>query len=310
MSSAVAQLPHGWLEPDWPAPVGVHALCTARAGGVSQPPYNSLNLGDHVGDRLADVHANRTVLQSTLQARTPGARAVFLRQVHGTAVVVLDGNNTADGHEADACVATDQGAVCAIMVADCLPVLLAHQSAPVVAAAHAGWRGLAGAGIADVNHDAHGVLEAVFKRFEALALDSYAPVAIKTEALGSASPPWGERPGELQPPVASGTIAWLGPCIGPQAFEVGADVLAAFCDVDPASRACFVPHAHTPGKYLCDLAGLARLRLRALGVSQVFGNDSTAPWCTVTNASRFFSHRRDNVAQGGSGRFAACIWRG
>lgn len=279
-----------WLVPDWPAPPGVWALCTTRTGGSSLPPYDSLNLGTHVGDDPAAVRANRQTLQVALQTQTPMARAVFLNQVHGDGVVHLDAA-TSDGTEADACVATAQGAVCTIMVADCLPVLMAHRSGQVVAAAHAGWRGLAGAG-------GQGVLESTFEHFEALALASIASVAIKSEA------------NTATPAVAADTLAWLGPCIGPQAFEVGAEVRAAFCDADAAAQDCFVARADAPGKYLCDLAGLARLRLRALGITQIYGNDSTVPWCTVTNASRFFSHRRDAAVLGASGRFAACIWRG
>ncbi len=289
-------LPADWLVPDWPAPAGVRALCTTRAGGVSRPPYVSLNLGTHVGDDPAAVHANRATLQSALQTHTPGARATFLSQVHGDGVVHLD-LATPDGTEADACVTATRGAACTIMVADCLPVLLTHRSGAVVGAAHAGWRGLAGVG-------GRGVLESVFECFSALALDGKALAAINSEAINL-------QPG-LSPShdFARDTLAWLGPCIGPQAFEVGPEVRAAFCDVDPAALHCFVPQQHAPGKYLCDLAALARLRLRALGITQVFGNDSSAPWCTVGNASRFFSHRRDSAALGGSGRFAACIWLG
>ena len=287
-----APVPAGadWLVPDWPAPPGVWALCTTRTGGSSQPPYDSLNLGTHVGDDPAAVQANRLALQAAVQARTPTARAVFLNQVHGDGVVHLDAA-TPDGTEADACVATDPGAVCTIMVADCLPVLLAHRNGQVVAAAHAGWRGLAGEG-------GRGVLESTFERFEAFARAPIASVAIKSEASAGV------------PAVAADTLAWLGPCIGPQAFEVGPEVRAAFCDADAAAQTCFVARVDAPGKYLCDLAGLARLRLRALGITQIYGNDSTAPWCTVTNASRFFSHRRDAAVLGASGRFAACIWRG
>ncbi|CAN7402195.1 polyphenol oxidase family protein [Acidovorax sp. NB1] len=279
-----------WLVPDWPAPPGVQALCTTRAGGASQPPYDSLNLGTHVGDDLAAVGANRQALQAVLQARTPLARPVFLNQVHGQGVVQLDAH-TPDGTEADACVATAPGAVCTIMVADCLPVLLAHRSGQAVAAAHAGWRGLAGEG-------GHGVLESTFAHFCALARAPIASFAIKNGAK------------DVENRAAADTLAWLGPCIGPQAFEVGSEVRAAFCDTDAAAQAFFVPREDAPGKYQCDLAGLARRRLRALGITQIYGNNSTVPWCTVTNASRFFSHRRDAAVLGASGRFAACIWRG
>ncbi|ABM59529.1 peptidoglycan editing factor PgeF [Verminephrobacter eiseniae] len=268
----------GW-RPDWPAPPGVHALCTTRAGGVSPPPYDSLNLGLHVGDDGAAVRANRRALQTAL----PGVRMVFLNQLHGCAVVPLDGHSP-DGMPADACISTTPGVACTILVADCLPVLLSHRLAPVVAAAHAGWRGLAGQG-------GQGVLESVFGHFCARVHGWLAPLASNQEA------------------IAADTLAWLGPCIGPQAFEVGAPVRAAFCDTDAAARACFTARSQAPGKYLCDLAGLARLRLRALGITRVYGNDGQAPWCTVTNAADFFSHRRDGAALGGSGRFAACIWR-
>ncbi|MBV7454777.1 laccase domain-containing protein [Acidovorax sp. sif1233] len=279
-----------WLVPDWPLPPGVHALCTTRAGGVSLPPYDSLNLGTHVGDDPAAVRANRLRLQSALEGVTAGTRPVFLSQVHGDGVVQLDGG-TPNGIEADACVAAVPAVACTIMVADCLPVLFAHRSGRAVAAAHAGWRGLAGV-------DGQGVLESVFKRFVALAQADQARDAIKIEAI---LPLQG---------VAQDTLAWLGPCIGPQAFEVGPEVRAAFCDTAPALQDCFAPSGHASGKYLCDLAGLARRRLQALGITHVHGNDGTPPWCTVTNASRFFSHRRDSAALGGSGRFAACIWRG
>jgi copper oxidase (laccase) domain-containing protein len=107
--------------------------------------------------------------------------------------------------------------------------------------------------------------------------------------------------------VAAGTLAWLGPCIGPQAFEVGAEVRAAFCVADAAAERFFMPSG--PGHFLADLAGLARQRLRALGITQIFGNDGSPAWCTVTQAARFFSYRRDQRLAGGSGRFAACIWR-
>lgn len=284
-----------WLAPDWPAPPGVHALCTTRSGGVSRAPRDSLNLGTHVGDDPAAVKANRSRLQATIQSTTPGARAIFLDQIHGDGVVHLD-PHTPDGTAADACVATASGVACTIMVADCLPVLLAHRSGAVVAAAHAGWRGLAGQG-------GQGVLESVFRRFEGLVLTHQALPAIKSEADAESSP---QVPRDA---VAQDTLVWLGPCIGPDAFEVGAEVRAAFCDVSPDAAAFFTARAGAGGKYGCDLAGLARQRLGALGITRVYGNTSTAPWCTVANASRFFSYRRDNAALGGSGRFAACIWR-
>ncbi len=285
----MTHIPPDWLQPQWPAPAHVHALCTTRNGGNSQPPYARMNLGDHVGDDPQAVAANRGVLQAALQSVTPQARAVFLQQVHGTQVAVLE-PGTADGVVADACVSTQPSLACTIMVADCLPVLLTDRAGTVVAAAHAGWRGLAGQG-------GVGALEAIFERFSALRRVHKAQAAIKNvanEGVGA---------------CASQTLAWLGPCIGPQAFEVGAEVQAAFCTHNPAAAQHFQPHG-AGGKYLADLAGLARQRLQALGIMQIYGNDSSPGWCTVAQGSRFFSHRRDSAALGGSGRMAACIWLG
>jgi YfiH family protein len=248
------------LIPDWPLPQGVRAACSTRSGGVSLPPFDSLNLGDHVNDVPQAVGQNRARYAQAL-----GARPVFLQQVHGWDVVPLT-HDTASGATADAALTRAAGVACTMMVADCLPVLLARQDGSQVAAAHAGWRGLAG-------QEGAGVLEAVVNAM-----------------LGGVQP-------------CSITV-WLGPCIGPQAFEVGSEVRAAFVTTDPSSDACFAPQPS--GKYLADLAGLARRRLGRLGITAIHGNDSSAAWCTVGNPSRFFSHRRD---QGRSGRFAASIWR-
>lgn len=245
------------LLPDWPAPAKVRALMSLRDGGVSAAPYDSLNLGDHVGDDGAAVQRNRALLAQQL-----GAAPVFMQQVHGTAVETLPGPHAMPGPVlvADACMSLQPGLACTIMVADCLPVLFCDTEGRAVAAAHAGWRGLAA-----------GVLE---------------------QTLGS-----------LRRAVPQAQwLAWLGPCIGPTAFEVGDEVRSAFVAQSAAAADCF--RAHTAGKWLADLPALARLRLAALGLQGVHGNDSSAPWCTVTNPSRFFSHRRDRV----SGRMAACIW--
>ena len=286
-------LPTDWLRPDWPAPAHVHALCTTRSPGVSLPPYDGFNLGDHVGDAPAAVQANRQALQQVLSAATPGAQAVFLQQVHGTQVWELDREATPEAC-ADACISAAPGLACTIMVADCLPVLLTNRQGTAVAAAHAGWRGLAGV-------QGRGVLETVLERFWALTQSQKALRAIKNDAEGT------DDTKPAAPGVAADTLVWLGPCIGPQAFEVGAEVSAAFCVHDAGAAQHFQPSAG--GKYHTDLAALARLRLHALGVTQVYGNDSSAAWCTVGNPSRFFSHRRDSAALGGSGRFAVCIWR-
>ena len=253
-----------WLIPQWPAPARVHAVCTTRVGGRSAVPFDSLNFGEHVGDCPEHVSANRRILQ-----RAMAARPVFMSQVHGIRVLSLSGT-TEDGVQADASITEQAGVACTVMVADCLPVLLTDVLGRRVAAAHAGWRGLAG-------HCGRGVLEEVV-----------ASLAAAENANGTQA--------------ASEIMAWLGPCIGPQTFEVGDDVRDAFAAHDPAARAMFRPQ--TEGKWMADLQGLARLRLRAMGVQQIFGNDGNQPWCTVSNPSRYFSHRRDRV----SGRMAACIW--
>ena len=266
-----------WLIPDWPAPAGVRAVFTTRAGGMSAAPFDTMNLGAHVGDAPRAVQANRALLQSAI-----GMQAVFLHQVHGASVLAIS-KATADGQAADASVTMQRGLACTVMVADCLPVLLTTQAGGVVAAAHAGWRGLAGTG----ECAGQGVLESVYASFSASAHAGRSQEAIKI-------------------------IAWLGPCIGPGAFEVGAEVKAAFAAVQPDAARFFVESG--PGKYLANLPALARLRLQALGLGsgQIYGNDGSAPWCTVRNPSRFFSHRRDAGLTGNgfgtTGRMAACIW--
>lgn len=242
-----------WLTPDWPAPPGVHAACTTREGGVSAGPYASLNLGDHVGDEPPLVARNRAIFE-----RAMGVRPVYLEQVHGSSVVALDGN-TEDGTRADGCWTAVRGVACTIMVADCLPVLLATRDGAKVGAAHAGWRGLAG-----------GIVEATVRAMQV-------------------------EPASL--------IAWLGPAIGPEAFEVGADVKSAFEERDAHASNHFKPYRE--GKWLCDLPALVRMRLARLGLTGIHGNDGSREWCTVSNPSRFFSHRRDRT----SGRFAAAVWR-
>jgi polyphenol oxidase len=246
-------MPADWMEADWPAPARVRTLLTTRRGGVSAPPFDSMNLGLHVGDEPGAVAQNRARLRALLPAEP-----CWLQQVHGTRVVdAVQAASTLE--EADACVARAAGQVCAVLVADCLPVLLCDRAGTVVAAAHAGWRGLSA-----------GVLEQTV---------SGLPVA----------------PGDL--------LAYLGPAIGKGAFEVGADVLDAFCMTDAGAEACFAPKAAGPSgepKWLCDLAGLARRRLQALGVPRVDGGEL----CTFAAPRRFFSHRRDRR----TGRLAALIW--
>jgi YfiH family protein len=243
-----------WLTPKWPAPVGVRVVSTLRSGGASTAPYASLNLGDHVGDVAANVRDNRRRL--VIAAEVP-TQPVWLRQEHGSTVADLDATDldAAGGlGPADAAFTRRQGRVCAILTADCLPIVLAAESGDLVAAAHAGWRGLAG-----------GVVEATLN------------------AMGV--PP--ER-----------LLAWLGPAIGPQHFEVGAEVREALLAADAGAVAAFVPNAR--GRFMADLGLLARRRLGALGVRRIYGGGI----CTYAEGDKYFSHRRDGV----TGRHATLIW--
>jgi len=238
-----------WIVPDWPAPIEVRALSTYRSGGTSAAPYASLNLGDHVGDSLEAVAENRRHLAAA--ARLP-SEPQWLTQVHGTTVADLDAP-TPSG-TADACFTRKRRQVCAILTADCLPVLIAADTGDLVAAAHAGWRGLAG-----------GVIEATVAAL---------PV----------------------PPAR--LMAWLGPAIGPLHFQVGAEVREALLKDDGGAEGAFAPNAS--GRYLADLAALARRRLTASGVDRIYGGDQ----CTFADRDRYFSHRRDGV----TGRQATLIW--
>lgn len=249
-----AGVPAGWMQPAFTAP-RVHALMTARDGGESAAPFDTMNLRPGLGDTAEAVAGNRARLHQAL-----AMPSVMLRQVHGVQVLDLV-PGMADGAEADASMCLRPGLACEVQVADCLPVLLADRQGRGVAAAHAGWRGLAG-----------GVIEATLQRL--------------CRALGCS---------------AVEVEVWLGPCIGPQAFEVGADVLAGFGVRAEAPGPHFRPVR--PGKWLADLPGLARDRLAGLGVQHVAGNDGSQAWCTFSQASRFFSFRRDGV----TGRMAACI---
>ena len=242
---------HAWIVPDWPAPPGVRALITTRAGGVSRDAYAGMNVGMRAGDAADDVARNRACLRQSLPAEP-----LWLRQVHGTTVAEADG---LDGSpEADAAVARRPGTVCAVLTADCLPLLLCDDEGTVVAAAHAGWRGLSA-----------GVIEQTLR-----------VMARPRAAL----------------------LAYLGPAIGPAAYEVGAEVRQAFVAAEleggPQAEAAFAPGK--PGKFYADLYALARQRLARSGVVRIYGG----AYCTYTERERFYSYRRD----GATGRMASLIW--
>jgi YfiH family protein len=234
------------LIPDWPAPARVRSCITTRAGGVSLPPFDTFNLGNHVDDQPQAVAENRRRLGIALDCQP-----AWLQQVHGIRVVEADPLRVA---EADASWTATPGIASVVLTADCLPVLFCDRAATRVAAAHAGWRGLAA-----------GVLE---------------------ETLGALGLP------------AERVLVWLGPAIGPQAFEVGGEVREVFVARHPQAAVAFVASPN-PGRYMADIYQLARIRLEACGVTAIFGGGG----CTFSDP-RFFSYRR--AAR--TGRFASLIW--
>ena len=293
-----------WIVPDWPAPANVHAVMTTRSGGVSLVPFDSFNPATHVDDDPAAVAENRRLLRQWLPAEP-----LWLNQVHGCAVacpalnISADvssaehfslpfkgragegmGLNSADTHPiphltsplkgaeleasggsiptADASVAFQPNEVRAVLTADCLPVLFCDETGSVVAAAHAGWRGLAA-----------GVLEETVRAMN------------------------------VQP---DRIIAWLGAAIGPDAFEVGDEVRAAFVAQHALAGIAFRPSLpgtldNAPRKWLADIYALARIRLASVGVERVYGGGL----CTFADRQHFYSYRRD----GQTGRMASVIWR-
>ena len=247
------------IKPHWPAPATIHSLVTTRQGGVSSSPYDSLNLGDHVGDQPSQVIANRQILRNQLPTEP-----IWLKQTHGIEVSTPDSrsHHASNPVVADAAVTNIPDEVLVIMSADCLPVLFSNADGTVIGAAHAGWRGLC-----------DGILENTVSEILKLANQS----------------------------SAKDLIAWMGPAIGPESFEVGEDVVGRFQDSGLHDlQKSFLPIANKPGKYLADIYQLARDRLNKVGVNAIFGGDL----CTVMDDERFFSYRRDGV----TGRFASLIW--
>lgn len=238
-----------WIIPDWPVPASVRALSTTRRGGYSQPPYDGLNLGTHVGDEAGAVARNRKLL---IQQCALPSEPLWLEQVHG--IEVVDAATAPPLTRADGAYSRRAGVVCAVMTADCLPILLCDRHGRQVAAIHAGWRGLAS-----------GVIEAAVSKMEA---------------------------------PASRLMAWLGPAIGPLAFEVGSEVREQFLAHDRRAETAFKQSSR--GRWLADIYRLARQRLEALGLYQLYGGR----WCTYSDARRFYSYRRDGV----TGRMATLIW--
>jgi YfiH family protein len=244
-----------FIVPNWPAPSNVKALQTTRIGGVSHIPYASLNLGAHVNDDANAVAKNRQLLSSYLPSEP-----VWVNQVHG--VEVIDAARSTCLQNADASFTTQANVVCVTMTADCLPVLLCDKAGTVVAAVHAGWRGLC-----------DGAIEAAVNKL---------------------------------PVENSEILAWLGPAIGPDAFEVGNEVRQQFMQHDHRAEQAFKQHgSHKENqKWLCNMYLIAQQHLNKLGVTQIYGGSVNESFCTYTDEARFFSFRRDNV----TGRMASLIW--
>ncbi len=236
-----------WIEADWPAPENIKAYTTLRSGGVSQEPFNSLNLATHVGDNEHHVIENRLRLQQQLKLPQ---QPLWLQQTHSNISVCA--NNSHEGIEADAIYSLQANTVCAVLTADCLPIVLCDTQGTVVAAIHGGWRGLLS-----------GIIENTVKQLPKTTL-----------------------------------MAWLAPAIGPQCFQVGAEVKAAFLAKSDIFEMAFTPQADN--KYLADIYQIARLILQQQGVDAIYGGD----YCTVSD-TRFFSYRREKQ----TGRMATLIWR-
>jgi YfiH family protein len=235
-----------WIVPGWPAPPAIRAFSTTRNGAGGEP-----------FDLSRRARADASVKEEL--ARWLPEEPIWLAQTHGRGVWIADAPRApgASAPEADAAVARGANMICAVLTADCMPVLLSDRSGSVVAAVHAGWRGLGA-----------GVIESALDAMQC-------------------------NPREV--------LAWLGPAIGPRAFEVGTDVFEAHCAGDAGAAACFAPLR--PGKWLADLYGLARRRLARRGVTAIHGGDR----CTVSEPGAFYSYRRDG--SGADGRMASFIWR-
>lgn len=243
------------LSVNWPAPQTIGALMTTRSGGVSRQPYQSFNLGTHVGDLNTDVLHNRERLIKTRQLHS----VAWLNQVHGTDVVeIKDTSFTNSIPAADASYTRVPGIACAVLVADCMPVLVTDQQGSCVGVAHAGWRGLCA-----------GVIPNLLSK-----------MGLETEQI----------------------IVWLGPCIGPDVFEVGPEVLGKFrtSQTFQGTDVASAFHVGSGDRYMADLAHLAKMQLYNLGIEKVFDANE----CTFSNEKRYFSYRRDGI----TGRMAALIW--
>lgn len=244
-----------YIYPNWQIPPNIRACATTRNNGFSQGPYASFNLGDHVGDDTRAVQANRTKLKNDLNLPN---EPIWLKQTHSTKVICLDDHATSLPEEADASYTTQPNVICAVLTADCLPLLLAAKDGSVVAAIHAGWQGLAA-----------GIIEATLLKLK--------PITKLNDLL-----------------------VWLGPAIGPKAFLVKDDVRQQFLQKDPKAELAI--RKHEGNTWLIDMYTIAKQRLNAYDVNNIYGGD----FCTYTDQELFFSYRRDQQV---TGRMASLIYR-
>ena len=248
-----------WIRPEWSTSPKVHSLISTRLGGVSEPPYDSLNLGSHVGDIPERVAKNRSLVNSNVPSDP-----IWLQQIHSTLVSTpAQRMNSVSGPIiADAAITDVPNEVLAILTADCLPVLFAAKDGSIIGAAHAGWKGLCA-----------GVLE-----------NTVSEMLLVRPQLKS-----------------SDLLAYMGPAIGPKAYEVGEDVYNSFASSSVGIKeGDFQEVPHKKGKYLANLYSLAKNRLNALGINHIDGGQM----CTFYESELFYSYRRDGV----TGRFASLIW--
>ncbi len=237
-----------WLQPDWPASVNIHAITTLRTGGVSQGDYTSLNLATHVGDNPDLVKQNRQIITNLLSLPS---EPVWLNQTHSN--IAVEAHQVTMPPQADASYTGQPGVVCAVMTADCLPLLVCSTDGTEIAAIHAGWRGLL-----------DGIIDNTI-------------MALHRDDI----------------------LVWLGPAIGPECFEVGAEVRDAFLAKSVNFSSAFKIAKNN--KYLADIYQLARINLAKLGINKIYGGG----FCTMTEHERFYSYRRDKQ----TGRMATLIWR-
>ncbi len=240
------------IRPDWAAPSNIHVFTSTRAGGVSEAPYNAMNIGSSVNDNPKHVQRNRALLVEAINApQTPH----WLNQVHGRDVAFIDCYHQKENVlEADGSFTREANQVLAVSTADCLPVVITNETGTAVSVIHAGWRGLA-----------DGVLQSGLAHFS--------------------------EEDELH--------AWLGPAIGPDAFEVGTDVVDAFLARDKHNAKAFKPAGGN--KFMADIYALARLSLQQYRRVSITGGE----YCTYSQPELFHSYRRDGKA---SGRMATLVW--